>query len=108
MISGLFILGYIFLFGLFIVLLAMGYPLLGVTMVTIGGGMVSVAVAIFSFSLLKKKNKQDKGSMTKDLDEGDFTAKDMQEKEEEWEYPKESNMKKLTVINAYEEVPNHA
>lgn len=106
-ISGLFILDYIFLFGLFIVLLAMGYPLIGVIMVTVGGLMVSAAVAIFSFALLKK-GKADKKNMTNDLDDGDSTAKNIPEKEEEWEYPQESNTKKLTVINAGAEVLNHA
>lgn len=98
-------LGCIFLFGILIVLLAMGYPVIGVTMITVGAGMVSGAVMIFCFVLIKKRNiKKDTEDITKDFDGGDFGHE-----ENEWEYPEDNlpQAKKITV-NSYQEVINHA
>lgn len=106
--SGICTLGCIFLFGALIVLLVMGYPLAGVTMMMIGGGMTSTAVTLLCFSLIKKKNKKNTQDMTKDSDESGSQTGDSEAAEEDWEYPKETKMKKIMVINAGEEVLNHA
>lgn len=106
--SGLCTLGCIFLFGALIVLLVMGYPLAGATMVMVGGGMTSTAVTLFCFSLIKKKGRKDAQDVTKDSDESGSHTGDSEAAEEEWEYPKEAKTKKIMVINAGEEVLNHA
>ena len=106
--SGFCTLGCIFLFGALIVLLVMGYPFAGATMVMIGSGMTSTAMTLFCFSLIQKKRKKDTQDVTKDSDESGSHTGDSEVAEEDWEYPKETKMKKIMVINAGEEVLNHA
>ncbi len=106
--SGICTLGCIFLFGALIVCLVMGYPLAGATMIMIGSGMTSTAVTLLCFSMIKRKGKTDTKDVTKDSDESGSQAGDLEETEEDWEYPKETKVKKIMVINAGEEVLNHA
>lgn len=103
-------LGCIFWFGVLAVLLVMGYPVIGMTIVTIGGGLVSTAVMMFCFTLLKKKSvRKDSGDVTKDSDTKDFRVENPQQEENDWEYPDDgqSQQKQITV-NSYQEVVNHA
>ncbi len=106
--SGICTLGCIFLFGALIVLLVMGYPLAGATMVMIGSGITSTAMTLLCFSLVKRKGKKDTKDVTKDSDESGSHAGDLEETEEDWEYPKDAKVKKIMVINAGEEVLSHA
>ncbi len=95
----------IFLLGILAVLIVMGYPVAGVTMITVGGGLAVCSIMLFCFALIKKKPaKEDDGDITKDFDDGDS-----ENEEGSWEYPEEqtSQAKQITV-NSYQEVPNHA
>lgn len=108
--SGLCTLGCIFFFGAMVVLLIMGYPLVGITMITIGAGLSSGAILLFCFSLLKKSDKGDNGTIKKNYGTKDSHIEESEERENDWEYPKEieSKEKRITVINSCEEVLNHA
>lgn len=103
-------LGCIFSFGVLIVLLAIGYPVVGVTIITIGGGLVSSSVMLYCFSLLRRKSdEKDKGDIKQDFDKDDFNIEESKGEDNDWEYPEDnpSQGKKLTV-NSYQEVPYHA
>lgn len=108
--AGLGVLGCIFCFGVQAVLLVMGYPVIGMIIATVGGGLISAAVMIFCFTLLRKKSvRKGSGDITKDSDTKDFHAEDLQQEENDWEYPDDgqSQQKQITV-NSYQEVVNHA
>lgn len=98
----------IFLFGTLVVFLIMGYPVIGATLITVGGGMISGAIMVFCFSLLKRKSKNRKDTK-KDFDTKNSDFEDSEEEENNWEYPEnhETPAKQITV-NAYQEVLNHA
>lgn len=108
--AGVSTLSCIFLFGLFSVFLVMGYPVAGVTMITVGGGIISGAVTLFCFSLLKRKcNQRDENDVKKDFDSKDSDTEEPEEEESSWEYPEghEAQAKRITV-SSYQEVLNHA
>ncbi|MCM1157758.1 MAG: DUF1700 domain-containing protein [Bacteroidales bacterium] len=100
--EGFITLGCVFLLGVLAVLLIMGYPFVGMTIVVIGIGLISSAVMLLCFTLIwKKKDKSDRGRS-----DGDFDERDL---EEDWEYPANhgAEAKKITV-NEYQEVLKHA
>ena len=107
---GLGMLGCIFAFGILIVLLVMGYPVAGVTMIVIGCGLSISAVMLFCITLLKgKSNKRDKKNITKDSDMGDFHVEDKEKTETDWEYPEgKADIQKQVIINSGREVLKHA
>lgn len=107
--AGLSALCCIFWFGALVVLLVMGYPVVGATIITLGGALVSIAVMLFCFALLKRKPvRKDSGDVTKDSDTKDFHVENPRE-ESDWEYPEDgqSQHKQIT-INSYQEVLHHA
>lgn len=109
-VSGLGMLGCIFAFGALIVLLAMGYPAAGVTMIVVGCGLVDSAVMLFCFTLLKtKSNKKDKKDIEKDSDMYDFHIEDKENQKTDLEYTERKNdMQKQVMIHSGKEVLKHA
>lgn len=108
--SGLCTLGCIFFFGIMAVLVVMGYPLVGVILITVGGGLISSSVMLFGFSLIKRKHvRQDNKDNTKDYNTNGSGSGNPEDEETDWEYPEgsPSHAKKITV-NSYQEVLNHA
>lgn len=103
--AGLGTLACIFLLGILLVLIVMGYPVAGVIMITIGGGLVSSSIMLLCFALIKKKPvREDNGDITRDFDDGDSKNEG-----DSWEYPEEqSSQAKQITVNSYREVPNHA
>lgn len=103
-------LGCIFLFGALLVLLIMGYPVVGMTIATAGGSLVNGAVMLLCFSLLRKKREcKDRGDVTKDPDTKDSHIEDLQDKEDDWEYPgSDTSQQKQIEVNSYQEVFHHA
>jgi len=108
--AGLGTLGCIFLFGILTVLLIMGYPLVGVTIITVGAGLIGSSVMILCFTLIKRKCVcKDTEDSTKDFNINDSDSGDSGAGDNDWEYPEDggSQPKKITV-NSYQEVLNHA
>ena len=103
-------LGCIFLFGVLAVVLIMGYPVVGMTIVTAGGSLFNSAVMLLCFSLLRRKREQkDHEDITKDSDTRNSRVEDLKDKGDDWEYP-ESDMsqQKQIIVNSYQEVFHHA
>ena len=94
--AGLGTLACIFLLGILLVLIVMGYPV---------AGLVSSSIMLLCFALIKKKPvKEDNGDITRDFDDGDSKNEG-----DSWEYPEEqSSQAKQITVNSYREVPNHA
>ncbi|MDE6433613.1 MAG: DUF1700 domain-containing protein [Lachnospiraceae bacterium] len=110
---------WIFMLGMAIVLLFMGYPVIGITLICIGAGMVCAALVLLCFSLMRKKKnesgQEDSGSGDCDSDDGQRTIEEFgkrekdETKKEDFEYPKEEGLP-LTkkIINSHQEVFHHA
>lgn len=109
----------IFMLGIAIVLLFMGYPVIGITLICVGGGLVCGAVALLCFSHIHGKEnesgQEDSGSGDCDSDDGQRAIEEFEKtekdetKREDFEYPKEEGLP-LTkkIINSHQEVLHHA
>lgn len=109
----------IFMLGIAIVLLFMGYPVIGITLICVGGGLVCGAVALLCFSHIHGKEnesgQEDSGSGDCDSDDGQRAIEEFEKtekdetKREDFEYPKEEGLP-LTkkIINSHQEVFHHA
>lgn len=98
----------IFLFGLTVVLLSEGYPLVGVLLVVIGSGLVGGALTLlcFSFIIRKRATVLDSGKDGQKFPPDEHQSK---EPDESWEYPEgQDDTMKQVVINGYQEVLHHA
>lgn len=104
-VTGLGTLCCIFLFGTLVVLLATGYPVVGLLLITIGSCLICCAGMLFSISLIKRKKSEDVSK--KDMDEGGFHKEAGQG---EWEIPEERDDMHPKVVEAgkRKEVLKHA
>lgn len=93
----------IFFFGMTLVLLHEGYPLVGVLLVIIGGGLVCGALTLLCMTLLirKKAVSMDSKKNKQQTPPDEHMDKEL---EDNWEYPQEQETSsKQVVINEYQE-----
>lgn len=94
-------LGFIFIIGILVVLLLSGYPVIGVTIFSIGGGMMSAALTCLCIALLKKNSNKKNRQSNKNHN---ISIEDSKE-EKDWEYPEEPKEQgKQIVVNKCQEV----
>ncbi|MBR1866067.1 MAG: hypothetical protein IJ801_06135, partial [Lachnospiraceae bacterium] len=99
-------LGCIFWFGTLVVFQVIGYPVMGLILITIGTGLICGAGLLLSLSLLRRKQSNEDVTK-KDMDEGNF---DEDAGQEEWDAPEENDkiQAKQVIVSARQEVWKHA